>query len=319
MGANWSNEEVLILGGTGTLGKALVSALRERDCKGVRIFSRGELEQSNMKREFGTRRTSYLIGDVKDYSRLMLAMKRVSIVINAAAMKHVDICERNPLEAVNTNIDGARNVIRAALDSGVSRVMHISTDKAVYPVNLYGATKAVTEKLFVHANLYSVPRSPLFSCCRYGNVLGSRGSVVGLFREQYLTDGSVDITHGDMTRFWITMKQASHFILESVDRMIGGEIFVPRIPSFAILDVARAVTNNPHVPVMITGIRPGEKLHEDMISTEESMFTITDDRGGYVIYSPLFMEPLKHDPWRLTSKGTTKDLSILTNLLKGIE
>jgi FlaA1/EpsC-like NDP-sugar epimerase len=298
---NWKNEEVLILGGTGTLGRALTRLLHDK-AKGIRIFSRGELEQARMKKEFAKYKApiAYMIGDVKDYERLLLATRGASIVINAAAMKHVDICEENPLEAINTNIVGARNVILAALENQVHRVMHVSTDKAVYPVNLYGATKAVTEKLFVQANVYSGGRWPKFSCCRYGNVLGSRGSVVAMFRKQYAEGQTIKLTDHKMTRFWLTMERAAKFIIASLalDKFKEGVINIPTMRGALVSDIAKAVLLREGVTeytTIETGLRPGEKLHECILAEEELPYTTINNYaiGGLLVRSPLFTAPLK--------------------------
>lgn len=316
---NWKEQEVLILGGTGTLGKMLTKLLVAKGVHGIRVFSRGELEQAKMRRLFGPKAPiAYMIGDVKDYDRLRLAMRRATMVINAAAMKHVDICEYNPLEAVNTNVEGARNVIMAALDEQVPRVMHVSTDKAVYPVNLYGATKAVTERLFVHANIYSAARSPMFSCVRYGNVLGSRGSVLQTFQDQYNEDGKVKLTDINMTRFWTTVRNAAQFILDRFEDMEGGEIFVPYLKSCPVQVLAEAVTKK-DVEVEEIGMRPGEKLHECMITEEESKYTWLmgnvgqDDKTWYVVKSPLFSHhnPDPVTPWRWDSNDHEQNHKML--------
>lgn len=292
----WHDQEVVIIGGTGTLGRALTKELLSRNVGGIRIFSRGELEQSRMRRDFkGTPNIQFLIGDVKDYERVKLAVKGASVVVNAAAMKHVDICEFNPLEAVSTNIKGAENVIRACLEQNVDRVMHISTDKAVYPVNLYGSTKAVTERLFVQANLYTGGRAPMFSCCRYGNVVGSRGSVVEMFREQYAKTNKLSITHPDMTRFLILAERAVEFIRESIEEMSGGEIFIPVMAHCKVIDLARAAVKNPRAELTMVGLRPGEKLAEDMISEEESPYVDRLEEiatfGKVTVGSPMFHSP----------------------------
>ncbi len=259
---------ILVTGGTGSFGQKFVElVLKEHNPKALRIYSRDELKQVQMQARFKDPRLRYLIGDVRDRDRLYRALNGVDLVVHAAALKQVPTAEYNPLEAVKTNIGGAANLIDAAIDNGVPKVMALSTDKAVHPVNLYGATKLVAEKLVVQANAYSGPRKTRFSVVRYGNVVGSRGSVVPLFQEQAKT-GTVTITDERMTRFWITQEQAVHFILRSVDAMQGGEIFVPKIPSVKIMDLARAMA--PKAQIKVTGIRPGEKLNEILLTEEEA-------------------------------------------------
>ncbi len=260
---------ILITGGTGSFGKKFTEiVLTEHDPKAVRIFSRGEFLQLQMQQQFNDDpRLRFFIGDVRDRDRLYRAMDGVDIVVHAAALKQVPACEYNPIEAVKTNIDGAINVIDAAIDKEVEKVVAISTDKAVYPVNLYGATKLVAEKLFVQGNTYTGKRKTRFSVVRYGNVVGSRGSVIPLFLEQRQT-GKITITDESMTRFWITLEQGVQFVIGCIERMKGGEIFIPKIPSMKIMDLAEAVA--PGVEREIVGIRPGEKIHECLIGEEEA-------------------------------------------------
>lgn len=270
---NWRDLTVLITGGTGSLGKKLSKKLlREHPPKKLIIFSRDELKQHEMQVSgFDDPRLRYFIGDVRDVTRLRRAFADVDVVIHAAALKQVPACEYNPIEAVLTNVDGARNVIDAAIDSGVKRVMALSTDKAVNPVNLYGATKMVAEKLFVQANAYTGSGPTRFSCVRYGNVVASRGSVIPLFLEQRKS-GKVTITDSRMTRFWLTLDQAAQFVVTCTERMHGGEVFVPKIPSMTIENLAQAVA--PGCDIEIIGIRPGEKLHEVLISEDEARHTV---------------------------------------------
>jgi len=279
------SKEILITGGTGSLGKALVNRLieivendTEAIPKGIRIYSRDELKQWEMKKDLENRGylekipIAFLVGDVRDRKRLELATKGVDILVHCAALKQVPACEDNPLEAIQTNVIGAQNVLYAALENKIQKVMAISTDKAVYPINLYGATKLCAEKLFVQGNTYSGNRYPKFSCCRYGNVLGSRGSVIPLFKKQYSENKFVTITNPNMTRFWITLPQVTYFILQSIGEMKGGEIFVPKMPSASILTILEAVI--PDIDenrIKYCGIRPGEKLHEILITMEESI------------------------------------------------
>lgn len=263
---------VLITGGTGSFGRSFAEhVLRECGPRRVVIFSRDELKQHDMRvRGFTDPRLRYFIGDVRDPDRLRRAMQNVEVVVHAAALKQVPACEYNPIEAVLTNVMGGRNVIEAALDTGVQRVVMISTDKAVNPVNLYGATKLVSEKLFVQANAYRGAGPTRFACVRYGNVVGSRGSVIPLFLEQKST-GKVSVTDPRMTRFWITLDQGVRFVAGCLERMHGGEIFVPKIPSMNIMDLVEAVA--PGCTAETIGIRPGEKVHEVLISEDEARHT----------------------------------------------
>jgi UDP-N-acetylglucosamine 4,6-dehydratase/5-epimerase len=264
----FEDKVVLVTGGTGSFGKKFSEVLTTNyHPKNLRIFSRGELLQMEMHNAFKDDRLRFLIGDVRDKGRLNRAMNGVDIVIHAAAMKQVPTCEYNPIEAIKTNIDGSVNIIDAAIDNSVEKVMAISTDKAVHPVNLYGATKMVAEKLFIQANSYAGLRKTKFSVVRYGNVVGSRGSVIPLFKEQAKT-GTITITDERMTRFWITLDQGVKFVIQSLELMQGGEIFVPKIPSMLVTDLADVAA--PGAKIEQIGIRPGEKLHEVMITEDES-------------------------------------------------
>lgn len=275
-------KEILIIGGTGSLGKTITKELiHNHKPRGIRIYSRDEFKQWEMKKEMQDTNywkgndgigVSFLVGDVRDCKRLNRAMNGVDIVINAAAMKQVPACEYNPIEAVKTNIHGAENIIDCAIDNKVKNVMHISTDKAVEPINLYGATKTVAEKLFVHANVYTGDHGTKFSCCRYGNVLGSRGSIIPLFKEQ-IEKGYVTITDPDMTRFWITLDQVAKFILNSICEMQGCEIFIPKMPSMLITELAKSLSKGKDIDYKIIGMRQGEKLHECLVSKYESIYT----------------------------------------------
>jgi UDP-N-acetylglucosamine 4,6-dehydratase len=261
--------QVLLTGGTGSFGRVFTRRFlaRHRACT-VRIYSRDELKQYEMSRRFGSDpRLRFFIGDVRDAERLRRAMYGVDLVVHAAAMKQVPICEFNPAEAVKTNVIGAQNVIDCAIDAGVSRTLALSTDKAVNPVNLYGATKLCAEKLFIHGNVYSGPRDSRFSCVRYGNVVGSRGSVIPLFRQQ-AASGVVTVTDLRMTRFWLSLAQAVDFVVFATAEMEGGEIFVPKIPSMRISELARAIA--PDALLKEVGIRPGEKIHEVLLTEEEA-------------------------------------------------
>jgi UDP-N-acetylglucosamine 4,6-dehydratase len=244
------------------------------------VFSRDELKQHDMRVSgFDHPNMRYFIGDVRDVERLRRAMHGVDIVVHAAALKQIPACEYNPIEAVLTNVMGARNVIDAALDCGVKRVMAISTDKAVNPVNLYGATKLVAEKLFVQANAYTGTGPTQFSCVRYGNVVGSRGSVIPLFHEQR-KNGKVSVTDSRMTRFWLTLEQGVRFVIQCIEQMHGGEVFVPKIPSMRVMDLVEIIA--PDCKVEYIGIRSGEKLHEVLISEDEARHTREFD-GMFVI------------------------------------
>jgi len=263
------NKVILITGGTGSFGQKFTElALQEYNPKVIRIFSRGELLQQEMRQKFNDDpRLRFFIGDVRDRERVYRAMNGVDIVVHAAALKQVPTCEYNPLEAVKTNIDGAANVIDAAIDNGVEKVMAISTDKAVHPVNLYGATKLAAEKLFIQSNVYIGWRKTRFSCVRYGNVVSSRGSVVPLFLEQK-ANGTITITDERMTRFWITLEQGVRFVIDCIDRMHGGEVFVPKLPSMKITDMADVIA--PEAEKENIGIRPGEKVDEILLTEEEA-------------------------------------------------
>lgn len=278
----FDGKTVLITGGTGSFGKMFTSLLlKEWNPDSVRIYSRGELLQWEMQQKIQDDRLRFFIGDVRDKDRLYRAMNDVDIVVHAAALKQVPAAEYNPIEAVKTNIDGASNVINASIDNGVEKVMALSTDKAVHPVNLYGATKMVAEKLFVQGNTYAGGRNTRFACTRYGNVVGSRGSIIPLFLEQR-KQGRVTITDERMTRFWLTLEQGARFVAQCIETMRGGEIFVPKIPSMRITDLAKIVA--PDCEVEIIGIRPGEKLHEVLLTEDEARHS--KDMGDYFIIEP---------------------------------
>jgi len=278
------NKTVLITGGTGSFGYKFVSKVLELGAKKIIVFSRDELKQYEMKKQFSNHsELRFFIGDVRDKDRLYRAFNGVDIVIHAAAMKHVDACEYNPFEAVKTNIHGAQNVIEAAIDCGVEKVIALSTDKACSPVNLYGATKLASDKLFVAANSYVGDKPTSFSVVRYGNVVGSRGSVVPFFKSMKHI-GKLPVTDERMTRFWITLDQGVQFVLDSLDRMYGGEIFIPKIPSMKVVDLAKAIA--PECEVDIIGIRPGEKLHEAMIMEDDARHTVEFD--NYYVIQPEF-------------------------------
>lgn len=278
---NLEGASILVTGGTGSFGKKFTEMVL-RDCKPkkVIIFSRDELKQHEMRLAgFDGPQMRYFIGDVRDRNRLHRAMGGVDVVVHAAALKHVPACEYNPMEAVETNIGGAKNIVEAALDAGVKRVIALSTDKAVSPVNLYGATKLVAEKIFTQGNSYSGASATRYACVRYGNVVGSRGSVVPLFLQQRET-GTLTLTDERMTRFWITLEQGVRLVLDSIKEMQGGEIFVPKIPSMRVTDLAEAIA--PDAKRKVVGIRPGEKLHEALLSADEARHTV-ERKTSYMI------------------------------------
>jgi len=274
----WNEQVVLITGGTGSFGNKFIEVmLRDYQPKKLIVFSRDELKQHEMRQIYsdsGDSSLRYFIGDVRDVDRLRRAMNGVDVVVHAAALKQVPACEYNPIEAVLTNVMGAKNVIEAALDMGVKKVLALSTDKAVNPVNLYGATKLVAEKLFVQANAYRGTGPTRFSCVRYGNVVGSRGSVIPLFLKQRRY-GKVSVTDARMTRFWIMLEQGVRFVIRCIEQMHGGEVFVPKIPSMNIMDLVKAIS--PECQVEYTGIRPGEKLHEVLVSDDEARHAVELD------------------------------------------
>lgn len=270
---DWKEKVVLVTGGTGSFGKKFIRImLDEYRPEKLIVFSRDELKQHEMRTSgYDHPSLRYFIGDVRDLARLRRAMNGVDIVIHAAALKQVPACEYNPMEAIKTNILGSSNVIEAALDTGVEKVLALSTDKAVNPVNLYGTTKLAAEKLFVQSNAYAGGRVTRFSCVRYGNVVGSRGSVIPIFLKQR-QNGRLTITDERMTRFWLTLEQGVRFVIKAVEQMCGGEVFVPKIPSTLITDLAKAIA--PGSEIEVVGIRPGEKLHEVLINEDEARSTI---------------------------------------------
>lgn len=264
-----NGKRILITGGTGSFGKAFVrAALKDYNPEKIMIYSRDEFKQYEMRQMFDSPRLRFFIGDVRDEKRLYRALSEVDYVVHAAAMKHVGASEYNPTEAIKTNINGAQNLISAALEARVEKVIALSTDKACNPVNLYGATKLCSDKLFIAGNSYSGNRNTKFSVVRYGNVLGSRGSVIPFFMELAGKGEALPITDVRMTRFWITLPQAVDFVIRSFGMMHGGELFIPRIPSMRITDLAEAIA--PGCEQRVIGIRPGEKLHEMMISSDDS-------------------------------------------------
>lgn len=273
----FNGKTILITGGTGSFGKKFIrTVLQNYSPKKLIVYSRDELKQFEMASEYNAPCMRYFIGDVRDGDRLLKAMDGVDFVVHAAALKHVPIAEYNPMECIKTNINGAQNVIDAALANGIEKVVALSTDKAANPINLYGATKLASDKLFVAANNIKGSKKTTFSVVRYGNVVGSRGSVVPFFKK-LVSDGvrELPITDARMTRFWITLEEGVEFVIKSFERMQGGEIFVPKIPSMRVVDLALAIA--PNLPMKIVGIRPGEKLHEVMCPADDSHRTIEFD------------------------------------------
>ncbi len=284
MATAFEDKVVLVTGGTGSFGKKFAEVmLRDHAPKKLIIFSRDEWKQSEMAQQFSDDRIRFFIGDVRDRERLYRAFDGVQVVIHAAALKQIPTAEYNPLEVIKTNILGAANVIDAAIDRGVEKVVALSTDKAANPINLYGATKLCADKLFTAANVYSGPQRTLFGVVRYGNVVGSRGSVIPLFLKMKRT-GKIPITDRRMTRFWITLDQAVDLVVEALSKMRGGEIFVPKVPSMNIGDLAEAIA--PECVHEVVGIRPGEKLHEIMVPPDDARRTV--ELSGYYVIQPDF-------------------------------
>ncbi|OPA81994.1 UDP-N-acetylglucosamine 4,6-dehydratase (inverting) [Campylobacter pinnipediorum] len=299
----FDGKSILITGGTGSFGKKYTEILLKKyKPKRLIIYSRDELKQYEMSQVFKHQAMRYFIGDVRDEVRLTTAMREVDYVIHAAAMKHVPIAEYNPMECIKTNINGAQNVINAAIECKVKKVIALSTDKACNPVNLYGATKLASDKLFVAANNIVGSLHTRFSVVRYGNVVGSRGSVVPFFKK-LISEGAKElpITHMDMTRFWITLEQGVSFVLKNFERMKGGEIFIPKIPSMSMPDLAKALA--PDLGINIIGIRPGEKMHEVMISKDDAHLTYEFDDHYVISPSIQFLTPSDFSTNLLGEKG----------------
>lgn len=295
-----NGKSILVTGGTGSFGKKFIETILRDfpEVERVAIFSRDEFKQfemSNLPQFANNEKLRYFIGDVRDKERLMRAFEGIDIVIHAAALKQVPACEYNPFEAVKTNIIGAQNIIDAAIDRGVKKVVALSTDKACSPVNLYGATKLCSDKLFIAGNVYAGAKSTRFSVVRYGNVAGSRGSVIPFF-QKLIKEGAKElpITDERMTRFWLKLEQAVEMVTEALESMHGGELYVKKIPSIKVTDLAKAMA--PNLPIKIVGIRPGEKIHEMMISAEDARNTIEFDKY-YIIMPDLggLREAMKHD------------------------
>jgi len=292
----FKDSTVLVTGATGSFGKAFIKKiLSTTNVKKVIAFSRDELKQFEFQNEIIDSRLQFFLGDVRDYQRLLQIMRGVDFVIHAAAMKQIPASEINPIEAIKTNIIGAENIVSASIQSGVKKIIALSTDKAANPANLYGATKLCSDKLMISGNTSPGNTATKFSVVRYGNVLGSRGSVIPFFKEKRKT-GVIPITDIEMTRFWITIEDGVDFVLKSIERMQGGEIFVPKIPSFKVADVAKVVA--PDAKTEIIGIRPGEKLHEVMITEDDSFYTLEFD-DYYAILSP---ELMKSDYYKKNGK-----------------
>ena len=299
----FNDASILITGGTGSFGKKYVSTILEKYSPArLIIYSRDELKQFEMQQLFDDDCMRYFIGDVRDRERLQQAMNGVDYVIHAAALKQVPAAEYNPMECIKTNIHGAENIIQAAIAANVKKVVALSTDKAANPINLYGATKLASDKLFVAANNIAGRHSTRFAVVRYGNVVGSRGSVVPFFKK-LIEEGSeyLPITHEDMTRFWITLQEGVDFVLKNFERMYGGEIFVPKIPSARITDLATSLA--PNIPQKVIGIRPGEKLHETMCPEDDSHLTI--EFSDHFVISP-------------SIRFIDQDIDFSTNLLEEV-
>lgn len=285
-------KKILVTGGTGSFGRKFIATILKKfpDVEKIIIFSRDEFKQfemSNMDEFKNDKRLRYFIGDIRDKDRLMRAFDGVDVVIHAAALKQVPACEYNPFEAVKTNVIGAQNIIDAAIDRNVKKVVALSTDKACSPINLYGATKLCSDKLFIAGNVYAGKHETRFSVVRYGNVAGSRGSVIPFFKKLIMEGAKeLPITDYQMTRFWLKLEEAVEMVIKAIDTMNGGELFVRKIPSMKITDLAEAVA--PGMPTKLVGIRPGEKIHEMMISAEDSRMTIEMDK--YFIILPDFDE-----------------------------
>ncbi len=275
----FDDKNILITGGTGSFGKAMIAKmLLNNKINQINIYSRDELKQYELQNDLQDSRVNFILGDIRDYERLKQATRNVQVIIHAAAMKQIVAAERNPTEAIRTNIFGAENVIKAAHSAGVEKVIALSTDKAASPINLYGATKLCSDKLFVNANLQESNSQTKFSVVRYGNVVGSRGSVIPLFLQQ-LKRPHFTITHPDMTRFWITLSEGVDFVQDCFKHMQGGELFVPKIPSFKVIDVAKVIDSNKEFKFI--GIRSGEKMHETMITEDDSFNTY--EYGNYYV------------------------------------
>jgi UDP-N-acetylglucosamine 4,6-dehydratase len=285
------NTSVMITGGTGSFGQAFVNRLLERDeVRKIIVFSRDELKQYEMRAKFNSPKLRYFLGDVRDYSRLLQATHEVDYIVHAAAIKHVEAAEYNPMEAINTNILGAQNIVNSAIANNVKKVIALSTDKAASPANLYGATKLCSDKIMATGNILSGSRATRFASVRYGNVIGSRGSVIPFFLSK-ACETSVPITDERMTRFWLTIEDGVNFVLDSLNNMTGGEIFIPKIRSFKVVDVAKVL--RPNTPIKVIGIRPGEKLHEMMITEDDAKYTYELEKSYVILPSHV----MNSDEW----------------------
>lgn len=304
MGFSWANKTVAVTGGAGSFGRAFVRSILRQPIRSVRVISRDEFKHAQMQREFNDPRIRYLLGDVRDRDRLLLAFDGIDVVVHAAALKRVEKGESDPLEFVRTNVTGAENVIHAAREHGVDRVVALSSDKACAPTTLYGATKMLAERLFVAANVYT-PNSTKYGCVRYGNVTGSRGSLIPLLLEQRKT-GRVTLTDPRMTRFWMHMDEAVELVKWTVENMAGGEVVVPRLPSVRITDVIEAVA--PGCEVDVIGLRSIEKLHEQMIAADEWR-NVQEQDGRYVIRVGSIFDEAGHE-FAYSSETNTDFLTV---------
>ncbi|MEA1920791.1 MAG: UDP-N-acetylglucosamine 4,6-dehydratase (inverting) [Campylobacterota bacterium] len=309
----FNGKNILITGGTGSFGKQFVRTLLQRyQANKIIIYSRDELKQYEMAQKYNAKCMRYFIGDVRDYSRLDKAMNGVDFVVHAAALKHVPIAEYNPMECIKTNVDGAQNVIDACLKHGVKKIIALSTDKAAAPINLYGASKLVSDKLFVAANNITGDHDIQFSVVRYGNVLGSRGSVVPFFKK-LIAEGATElpITDEHMTRFWITLQEGVDFVLKNFERMQGGETYIPKIPSMKMTEMATALA--PDLKQKVIGIRPGEKLHEIMCPEDDSHITLEFDDHFVIKPTITFSEPIKYTTNKLGEVGKSVEVGFEYN------
>ncbi len=324
---DWSKQAILLTGGTGSFGQAFTKyILKHHPPKSLRIYSRDEFKQYEMQQKFHHKNLRFFIGDVRDAERLNRAMEGVTLVIHAAAMKQIVASEYNPTEAIKTNIIGTMNVLNAGIDAGVERIFGLITDKAVSPINLYGATKLVMEKLLVQGNAYVGKKKTKIACIRYGNVAGSRGSVIPLFIKQNKTN-QFTLTHPEMTRFWLTLNNGIEFVVKFIESMRGGEVYVPKLPSFRVIDLATAV--NRDAKLKYIGIRQGEKIHEDLITVHEARH-VREFPSHFVVYpqfdfwhdsSLKFPGKSVHNNFNYNSKSNINYLSVktLTELLEKLD
>lgn len=313
----FDGKKVLITGGTGSLGTALTRRLLTTSVDTIRIFSRDELKQVEMSSKFNEKRLRFLIGDVRDKERLMRALEDIDIVIHAAALKHVPVIEYNPFEAVKTNVNGTQNLIESCLKNNVEKVIAIGTDKAVAPLNTYGTTKLLMERLFVSANYYKGNHKTIFTCVRYGNVLGSRGSIVPLFVKQIRNNQNVTVTDPTMTRFNITMDEALDLILRAIENGKGGEIFIPKLKAYKVGDMKDAIIQllNKNTETEIIQVRPGEKYHESLISENEIRNSFETDMD-YILYEHEYRQDslnnIEYEPSKLTDRYSSDKVELLS-------